>query len=214
MERVIDVSIQKKLSAHSLIEVDFKAPPGLTVLFGRSGAGKSVTLQCIAGLIRPDSGRISVGKNSFFDSEKKINMRPPERNVGYVFQSFALFPHLDVFGNVAIGLNGGKREVKQKVGAILEEVGISNLIGRYPSELSGGEQQRVAVVRALMLSPDLVLADEPTGNLDTHTSDELFALIKALNRDTGVTVIMVTHNEKLAAQADRIIKMVDGQIEQ
>lgn len=182
MERVIEVSIQKKLSAHSLIEVDFKAPPGLTVLFGRSGAGKSVTLQCIAGLIRPDSGRISVGKNSFFDSEKRINMRPPERNVGYVFQSFALFPHLDVFGNVAIGLNGGKREVKQKVGAILEEVGISNLIGRYPSELSGGEQQRVALARALVRNPQLLLLDEPFSALDAPVKDKLRKQLRTIQR--------------------------------
>jgi lipoprotein-releasing system ATP-binding protein len=197
--------------------IDLEVKKGeLLCIVGASGVGKSTLLHLLGALDRPTSGKIYFEDLDLFQLKDNQMAEFRNRRIGFVFQFHHLLPEFTAIENCIMPalIQGKNKHNSIKRGMkLLGDVGLEKRLGHKPGELSGGEQQRVAVVRALMLSPDLVLADEPTGNLDTHTSDELFALIKALNRDTGVTVIMVTHNEKLAAQADRIIKMVDGQIE-
>ena len=197
--------------------IDLEVKKGeLLCIVGASGVGKSTLLHLLGALDRPTSGKIYFEDMDLFQLKDNQMAEFRSRRIGFVFQFHHLLPEFTAIENCIMPalIQGQNKHDSIKRGMkLLGDVGLEKRLGHKPGELSGGEQQRVAVVRALMLSPDLVLADEPTGNLDTHTSDELFALIKRLNREMGVTIIMVTHNEKLAIQADRIIKMVDGQIE-
>lgn len=215
MGNVIEVDIKKKFSNDTSLEVDFKAPQGLTVLFGRSGAGKSVTLQCIAGLMEPNEGKIYVNNSPFFDSEKKVNLKPQQRNIGYVFQSYALFPHLNVFDNVAIGVNGKSQEAKQQVLNILDEIGIEKLADMYPGKLSGGEQQRVAIARALARKPQILLLDEPFSALDAPVKDRLRRQLKTIQKQRNLPIIFITHQPYEAfVLADSIVVLDGGRVEQ
>lgn len=196
--------------------IDLEVNKGeLLCIVGASGAGKSTLLHLLGGLDRPTSGKIFFGDLDLFllDDNRMAEFR--NRRIGFVFQFHHLLPEFTAFENCmmpALIRGEDKKEAARRGRGLLEEMGLGQRLDHKPGELSGGEQQRVAVARALMLNPEVLLADEPTGNLDTHTGDELFALIKRLNRETGITIIMVTHNENLAAQANRVIKMVDGQI--
>lgn len=176
---------------------------------GPSGCGKTTTLRIIGGFVEPNSGDI------FFDG-KKINGVPPyKRNVNTVFQRYALFPHLNVFDNVAFGLNIKKMDKKQistKVREMLKLVGLVGFENRNINQLSGGQQQRVSIGRALMNAPAVVLADEPTGNLDSKNSQEIVELLKYSNQKFNQTLIVITHDENIALQADRIIAIEDGKI--
>jgi len=197
--------------------IDLEIPRGeMLTIVGASGVGKSTFLHILGTLERPTTGQI------LFDGLDLFRMSDPElaefrnRRVGFVFQFHHLLPEFTALENAAMpGLIAGmsRQEAYRLAHKLLAEVGLEGRLHHKPGELSGGEQQRVAVVRALLLEPQLVLADEPTGNLDTATGDEVFRLLRDLNQRKGITFVIVTHNEKLAAQADRIVKMVDGRIE-
>ena len=178
-------------------------------LLGPSGCGKSTTLRMVAGFVPPSSGQILIkGQN--------VTALPPEaRNIGIVFQNYAIFPHLTVFENIAFGLRMRKLSqpvINQAVGTALEQVGLQGFDMRYQRELSGGEQQRVAVARALINNPAVVLADEPSGNLDSNTAKDLHQLFFTLREKFNQTFVIVTHNEELANMADRKLVMKDGNI--
>jgi len=185
-------------------------------IVGASGAGKSTLLHLLGGLDRPTAGTIVV------DDVQVDRLREREletfrnRTVGFVFQFHHLLPEFTALENVMMpGLIRGmsRIDLADRARQILTDVGLAARLSHRPGELSGGEQQRVAIARALVLEPPLILADEPTGNLDTHTGEEVMAVIKRLHELRGTTFVIVTHNEKLAVETDRVIRMVDGRIE-
>ena len=187
----------------------------LISIVGASGAGKSTLLHIIGTLDRPTSGTVTFEGRDLFRLPEQEQAAFRNRRIGFVFQFHHLLPEFTAIENTympAMILNRPVEEVAAEAEALLKEVGLSERLHHTPGELSGGEQQRVAVARALMQRPDLVLADEPTGNLDTHTGDDLFALLRDLNRTRGTTFVIVTHNEKLSAQTDRILHMEDGRL--
>ena len=190
--------------------------PGEAVaLLGPSGAGKS-TLLHVAGLLeRPNQGAVLINGVDCVGLSDKEQTRIRRMEIGFVYQFHHLLPEFSALENVCLPAyiqNRSAQDVRGEAISLLKDVGLEHRLTHKPGELSGGEQQRVAVARALIQHPNLVLADEPTGNLDTHTGDALFNLMRALNRSRGITFVIVTHNEKLSAQADRIIHMEDGQI--
>ena len=174
---------------------------------GPSGCGKTTTLRTITGFIEPAAGTVSV-------KGVDITHVPIEkRNIGIVFQSYALFPSMTVYNNIAFGLKVQKlkkQEIDEKVHAIARKVDLSDeQLGKAVSQLSGGQQQRVAIARALINHPPVLFADEPTGNLDSHTSDDVMAMFDNLNRE-GITIILVTHSDEVASYAKRVIHIHDG----
>jgi len=188
----------------------------LLAIVGASGVGKSTFLHLLGALDRPTSGKILFEGVDLFSRSDRELAEFRNRKIGYVFQFHHLLPEFTALENVMMpGLiqRMDRKKIEATACEILESVGLGHRLSHRPGQLSGGEQQRVAIARALVLQPQLILADEPTGNLDTHTSDEVFALLKGLNRERGITFVLVTHNEKLSLQADRLIKMVDGKIE-
>jgi lipoprotein-releasing system ATP-binding protein len=187
----------------------------MVAIIGASGAGKSTLLHILGTLDRPTKGEVLFeGKNMFKVSETALaSFR--NRRIGFVFQFHHLLPEFTALENVylpALIEKIPKHTAIESAKSLLSEVGLSHRLHHKPGELSGGEQQRVAVARALIRRPDLVLADEPTGNLDTHTGDELFELLRKLNETLGTAFIIVTHNEKLSHQTDRLIHLQDGLI--
>jgi lipoprotein-releasing system ATP-binding protein len=187
----------------------------MVAIIGASGAGKSTLLHILGTLDRPTKGEVLFeGKNMFKVSEAALaSFR--NRRIGFVFQFHHLLPEFTALENVylpALIEKIPKHTAIESAKSLLSEVGLSHRLHHKPGELSGGEQQRVAVARALIRRPDLVLADEPTGNLDTHTGDELFELLRKLNETLGTAFIIVTHNEKLSQQTDRLIHLQDGLI--
>ncbi|MCC2640110.1 MAG: lolD [Nitrospira sp.] len=187
----------------------------LIAIVGASGAGKSTLLQILGTLDRPTKGTVSFdGQDLFqFNEQQQADFR--NKRVGFVFQFHHLLPEFTALENACLPAMIEHRDLADVAGEatkLLTEVGLGDRLHHKPGELSGGEQQRVSVARALMQQPDLVLADEPTGNLDTHTGDALFALLRQMNRSRGTTFVIVTHNDKLSAQADRIVSMQDGMI--
>ena len=186
------------------------APGQVTCLLGPSGCGKSTTLRLIAGIDRQDKGRVAVDGRVLSDA--RLHNPPETRSIGLMFQDFALFPHLSVADNIGFGLVGSASEKTARVREMLERVRLTEFQRAYPHELSGGEQQRVAVARALVNKPDIVLADEPTGNLDQAMSQSIQTLLRRLNKEHGQTFVIVTHDREFAAQMDRAISLVDGQV--
>lgn len=187
----------------------------LIAIIGASGAGKSTLLQILGTLDRPTKGTVSFEGQNLFQLTEQQQAEFRNRRVGFVFQFHHLLPEFTALENACLPAMIQKREMTDVIGEatkLLGEVGLGDRLHHKPGELSGGEQQRVSVARALMQQPDLVLADEPTGNLDSHTGDALFTLLRQLNRSRGTTFVIVTHNDKLSAQADRIISMQDGMI--
>lgn len=187
----------------------------LIAVVGASGAGKSTLLHIIGTLERPTTGTVHFYDQDMFKLSEGEQAKFRNRRIGFVFQFHHLLPEFTALENAcmpALIQRRQKAAIEPEAIALLEEVGLGARLHHKPGELSGGEQQRVAVARALLQKPDLVLADEPTGNLDTHTGEALFAMMRALNRAHGTTFVIVTHNDKLSAQADRIIHMQDGRI--
>ena len=177
------------------LRVAFQAQREILAVVGPSGAGKSLTLQCLAGLFRPLDGSISLNGRLFFDSEKGIHVPARQRRIGYVVQSYALFPHLNVAQNLAFGLAGLPRDmVRRRVADLVEMLGLAGLEDRRPNELSGGQQQRVAIGRALAIEPDLLLLDEPFSALDPVTKAGLTEDLLAIHQRLGLTVVLVTHD--------------------
>ncbi len=187
----------------------------ILAIVGASGAGKSTFLHVVGGLERPTEGTVFVdGIDIYAQPPEKIARFRNER-IGFVFQFHHLLPEFSALENVMLPAMI-RRELpdraEQAARRQLEDVGLGSRLHHRPGELSGGEQQRVAVARALVLNPAVVLADEPTGNLDTHTGESVHDLLKALNKEKGITFVIVTHNDKLALRADRILRMADGEL--
>ena len=209
----LQVQVVKRLPAFSL-EVDWQGGDEVVALFGPSGAGKTLTLQCLAGLVRPDRGRIVVGGEVFFDSDAGIDVPTQRRRLGYVFQGYALFPHLSVEDNVGYGLRGRPREERRRrAGEVLERLGLDGLGARRPRELSGGQQQRVALGRALAVDPGLLLLDEPLSALDTPLRRQLRRELAAILREWRKATVLVTHDLAEAFQlADRVVVYDKGRV--
>ncbi len=180
---------------------------------GPSGSGKSTLLGLIAGLDRPTSGSIEVAGVEITRLGEDALARFRRQTLGYVFQSFHLIPTLTAAENVAVPLEiAGAADAPARARALLAEVGLADRARHYPAQLSGGEQQRVALARAVALEPPLLLADEPTGNLDSATGAQIIALLLGLNRERGATLLLVTHDEALARHAGRVVRLRDGHI--
>jgi len=189
------------------------APGQMIAIIGASGAGKSTLLHLLGGLDRPTSGSIKIGE---FDLEKNAELdlaRFRNQQIGFVFQFHHLLPEFSATENVMMPLliNGmAKREARTRAGKLLQRVGLESRAEHRPGELSGGERQRVALARALVCSPMLLLADEPTGNLDERTGEAVHSLLRELQREARLTAIIVTHNEQLAATCDRVLRLENG----
>ncbi|MFU8872749.1 ABC transporter ATP-binding protein [Micromonospora sp. SL4-19] len=216
-----DVTITKLFKAFGpvtvLHEIDLTIRDGeFFTLLGPSGCGKSTTLNCIAGLERPTGGTISVGGTTFVDTAARRFLPPEERNLGMVFQSYALWPHMTVEANLAMPLNirkVGRKDRQERVVDVLEKVGLAHLKDRYPHQLSGGQQQRVALARALVYSPSVLLLDEPLSNLDAKLREQARAWLKRLQEGLGITTVYVTHDQDEAlALSDRIAVMSEGRM--
>jgi len=197
--------------------IDLNIYPGqILAIVGQSGAGKSTLLHCMGTLDLPTSGRIRLGGEELTTMSGSRLAAVRNRDIGFVFQFHHLLPEFTALENVMVpGLIQGRprREMERRAAALLEEVGLSSRASHRPGELSGGEQQRVAVARALALDPKLVLADEPTGNLDSATSDAIHELFFQINREHGTTIIVVTHNPAFAERMPRVVRMRDGRVE-
>lgn len=209
----LEVNIKKKYPSFTL-DVAFTAGDETLGFLGASGCGKSLTMRCIAGIETPDEGRIVVNDQVFFDSAQRVNLTPQKRKTALLFQSYMLFPNLTVAENVGAGIERAvPRGVRDAIVATeLKRFGLEGFDKRYPAQLSGGQQQRVAIGRALMNAPAVVLADEPTGNLDSRNSREIMGLLRDSNRHFDQTLVVITHDEDIACAADRVIAIEDGRV--
>jgi iron(III) transport system ATP-binding protein len=200
-------------------DVSFEVPDGkLFTLLGPSGCGKTTTLRSIAGLEKPVSGEIEVGGKTMYSSGKGIFVAPNKRNFGMVFQSYAIWPHMNVFQNVAFPLEVRRlprKQIREKVERVLQSVQLDHLLDREATKLSGGQQQRLALARALVMEPQLLLLDEPLSNLDAKLRDRMRSELKRLQRELGLTTVYVTHDQSEAlALSHQIAVMNDGQVVQ
>lgn len=198
-----------------LDHISFDIPAKQTVaIVGPSGSGKSTLLGLMAGLDRPTSGSIELDGTDITTMTESRIARFRREKVGYIFQSFHLIPTLTALENVAVPLElSGERRADERAADLLAAVGLSDRIGHYPVQLSGGEQQRVAVARAFACRPPILLADEPTGNLDSSTGAHIVELLLALHRDYGTTLVFVTHDTTLASSMQRVLSLRDGRLE-
>ena len=210
---MLDVSTRLELDGFSH-RADFTAGNELVVLFGPSGSGKSLTLNILAGLAVPDSGRVRVGERIFFDSERRINLPPQKRRIGYVFQDYALFPHLTVTKNIAFGLGGLERATAEKrVGEMLSLMRLDELGDRYPRQLSGGQKQRVALARALVMEPSVLLLDEPFSALDSAVREKFRVDLLRIKDRFDIPILFVTHDlEEAYMLADRVVVFDEGRV--
>jgi putative ABC transport system ATP-binding protein len=197
-----------------LRDVDLQIPAGQSVaVAGPSGSGKSSLLLLLAGLERPGAGRVVVAGADLATLDRDALADLRRDHVGIVFQSFHLLPSLSALDNVALPLQiAGATDALPRAQALLQRVGLGARLGHYPSQLSGGEQQRVAIARALVHRPRVLLADEPTGNLDDHTGALVRELLFELHRDSGATLVLVTHDLDFAARCDRVLHLHDGRL--
>ncbi|RNI14052.1 ABC transporter ATP-binding protein [Methanohalophilus sp. RSK] len=217
----IQVDIKKRYSGQKQapdfnLDVNFTASNELVVLFGRSGSGKTTTLRCIAGLGKPDRGFIDVNGKVYFDSGSKKNLSPQDRRPGYVFQNYALFPHMSVAKNITYGLKGKSDAAKeQRLHEMLELLHITGLQDQYPSRLSGGQKQRVALARALAPNPDILLLDEPFSALDMVVRMRLRERIHSIQETLDIPVLFITHNPVEAfTLADKVVVLHEGSVQQ
>lgn len=201
---------------HVLEGIDLDIEQGeMVAIVGASGVGKSTFLHIIGGLDRPTSGKVLYGDLDVFGLNNDRIAQFRNERVGFVFQFHHLLPEFSALENVmmpALIRRIGREDAVRTAADMLKEVGLGARLHHRPGELSGGEQQRVAVARALMLHPDVVLADEPTGNLDAHTGEAVHQLLQDINKQKGVTFVIVTHNDKLAIRADRVLRMTEGKL--
>jgi putative ABC transport system ATP-binding protein len=203
-------------TVEALRGINLKVANGQFVaLVGPSGSGKSTFLNLVGGLDRPTGGELWVDGEELRASKEKALTEHRRRRVGFVFQSFNLLPRLTALENVALPLmfvGVPEADRLERARDLLIQVGLADRLDHRPTQLSGGEQQRVAIARALVSHPAIILADEPTGNLDTATGAEIMALLRRLNREQGVTLLLVTHDPEAASFADRVVQLRDGQI--
>jgi molybdate transport system ATP-binding protein len=215
---MLSVQIRKELhranSPSFVLDVSFEIPPGITILFGPSGAGKSTLLDCVAGLTKPGAGRISIDGELLFDSASGANLSPQKRRIAYVFQSLALFPHMNVEANVSYGLaNLPPDERRARVEAALAAFHVEVLKARKPAAISGGERQRVALARSLVTSPRVLLLDEPLTGLDAKLKSSIIDDLRAWNSAQRIPIVYVTHNrEEVDALGERMITIDHGRL--
>ncbi len=184
-----------------------------TAVIGTSGSGKTTLLHCMAGLDKPTSGEVILKDKNIYDLNDDELSKIRRREFGFVFQSFNLIPVLNIYDNIVLPVQlDGKKEDKEYILRLVERVGLSNQLKKFPNELSGGQQQRVAICRALANKPSIIFADEPTGNLDSKTTEEVMSLLRNTVSELNQTLVMITHDENIAKQADRIITISDGKI--
>ncbi|MGL4799901.1 MAG: ABC transporter ATP-binding protein [Cellulosilyticaceae bacterium] len=203
-----------EVAVHALDGVTMQVENGTFVaIVGTSGSGKSTLLHMLGGLDRPTSGEVLVDGKSIFELADEALTIFRRRKIGFVFQNYNLVQTLNVYENIIlpIGLDGNKPD-KAYVDTIIQTLGLQDKLQSMPNHLSGGQQQRVAIARALASKPAIILADEPTGNLDSKTSQDVLSLLKVTSQKFHQTIVMITHNEEIAQMADRIIRIEDGQI--
>ena len=210
----LSVSVSTRLSPRFALDVAFIAPPGITILFGASGSGKTTVLRAVAGLTRPDSGRITVDDRTLFDSATGVNVPVPQRHVGYVFQQLALFPHMSIADNIQYGLQSAPAvERQRRVSAIAESFRITDLLDRKPGQTSGGERQRAALARALVTEPSILLLDEPLSALDQPIQSRIIEDLRRWNEAHRIPVLYVTHaHREVFALGERVIVLDDGRV--
>lgn len=209
---MLEVQIYKKLAEFDL-DISFQVNDNILGLMGASGSGKSMTLKCIAGIETPDQGRIVLNNRVLFDSEKKINVPIQKRNVGYMFQSYALFPNMNVYENISVGLRARKvKDVDIVVQKVMQQFRIFELASRYPKQLSGGQRQRVALARLIAYEPDVLLLDEPFSTLDEDLKKDLLQELKS-ELQISKPVIFVSHDkEEVNYLCDLKYKIKQGEI--
>lgn len=207
----LNINIEKHFGTFNL-STKFEHENGILGFLGESGSGKSMTLKCISGLVRPSSGKIIINNNTFFDSDKRINLCPQKRKVGYLFQNYALFPNMTILENIQISISNAKD--KEKISLCteyIERLGLSNLEKHYPWQLSGGQQQRAALARALITNPETLLLDEPFSALDQHLRNNLEKELMSILKSYNGNVIFVTHDIAEAYRVcDNIIVYENG----
>ncbi len=205
----------KKRAGDFLLQADFEQEAGVTGILGASGCGKSMTLKCIAGIMKPDEGRIVLNGRVLFDSEKKINLKPQERHVGYLFQNYALFPNMTVEQNILCGLSKEKnKQVRhEKLEKMLRMMDLGSQRKQFPQQLSGGQQQRTALARILVSEPELLLLDEPFSALDSFLREQLQTQVQQILQKFGKDAIMVSHNrDEVYYLCSHVAIMDHGQI--
>ena len=206
-----------EMEVHALRGVSLQVVPGeMTAIMGPSGSGKSTLMNSLGCLDQPTSGEYYLDGNLVSGLDDKGLTRIRRHKIGFVFQTYNLLPRTSALANVELPLvysGVGRRERRGRATEALEMVGLGDRLRHQPNELSGGQQQRVAIARSLVSAPSIILADEPTGNLDSRAGDEVMAIFQELNREQGITIILVTHDQDIAQQAGRIIHMRDGRIE-
>ncbi|MBE3639995.1 molybdenum ABC transporter ATP-binding protein [Mangrovicoccus algicola] len=195
------------------MDLAFEAPPGVTVLFGRSGSGKSTVMRAVAGLMRPDGGRVALEGRTLFDGDRRIHLPPHRRRLGVIFQEARLFPHLSVAENLRYGARFAPRGGAEDTARVVEMLGIGALLGRRPGALSGGEKARVAIGRALLSRPRMILADEPLAALDAPRKAEILPYFERLRDEAGVPVLYVSHAaEEVARLATTVVALENGRV--
>jgi molybdate transport system ATP-binding protein len=211
-----EINGKKGTEKDFMLDVSFEMENELVVLFGPSGSGKTTLFKCISGITEPDDGKITVGSKVYYDEDQKINLPIQKRNLGYVFQNYTLFPHMNVRKNIECGLKGWEKEDREKrVVEMLNLLHIEELETRYPSQLSGGQKQRVALARALAPKPGILLLDEPFSALDMEIRTKLAEKIKNLQNKIEIPLLFITHNlEEAFLLADRILILHGGKAQQ
>ena len=211
---VLTASIHKRVSSAFTLDLQGLVPPGVTILFGASGSGKTTLLRCLAGLERPESGRIAVGDRVLFDATGGVHLPARERRIGFVFQQLALFPHLSVRDNIGYGLDHLAPPARlERVQAIARSFRIDHTLERKPPAISGGERQRTALARALVMDPDLLLLDEPLSALDHATQSRIMADLRNWNAAHAIPILYVTHaHREVFALGERVVVLHEGRV--
>ncbi|WP_019448637.1 ATP-binding cassette domain-containing protein [Cupriavidus sp. BIS7] len=217
----MQITVRKRLVSQDRqfgLDIAFESDSHRIALFGPSGAGKSLTLRAIAGLLAPDSGRIVLNGRTLFDSESGIDVRPQERRVAYLFQDYALFPHLTVAQNIAFGLSRGwrnptRRALPPEAARWIDAFGLREIVNQYPAQISGGQKQRVALARALVTSPDIVLLDEPFSALDPALRTRMREELRSLQESLDVPMVVISHDpQDVEILGDHVLEIREGRI--